>query len=91
LNPEVLNPLLQDPSKVRILQNAAYDMKLLKLNLGYYLTNVYDTMLAEQLLNLGLFSKASLDALVLKYLGLYMSKEPRDTFTSYHQTFQPFQ
>lgn len=91
LDPKILNPLLQDPNKVRILQNAAYDMKLMKLNLGYYLTNVYDTMLAEQLLTLGLFSKASLDALVLKYLGLYMSKEPRDTFKNYHQTFQPFQ
>ena len=29
LHPEVLDPLLQDPTKTRILQNAAYDMKII--------------------------------------------------------------
>lgn len=92
LDLEVLDPILKDPNKTRILQNASYDMKLIKRQRGYYLDNVYDTMLAEQLSYLGLgFTKSSLDALVLKYLGLQMPKEARNTFADYYQTYQPFQ
>ncbi len=92
LHPEVLKPMLQDPTKMRLLQNASYDMKVIKRNLDFYLPNVYDTMLAEQLLNLGRgFVRASLAALVQRYLGLTMPKEPRSTFTKYDQEFQPFQ
>lgn len=92
LHPEVLDPILQDKSKSRVLQNAAFDMKFIKVNRGFYLKNVYDTMLAEQLLNLGRISvKASLDALVLRYIGITMEKEPRGTFEDYDQKFENFQ
>ncbi len=92
LHPEVLDSLLKDPSKTRILQNASYDMKIIKRNRGFYLTNVYDTMIIEQLSTLGLaFTKASLAALVLRHLGLHMPKEPRDTFGDYGQKYEEFQ
>jgi DNA polymerase I-like protein with 3'-5' exonuclease and polymerase domains len=92
LHPEILNSLLQDPTKMRILQNASYDMKIIKRNLGFYLTNIYDTMLVEQLSTLGLsFTKSSLAALVLRHLGLNMPKEPRDTFGDYTQKYEEFQ
>lgn len=92
LHPEVLDPLLQDPTKIKILQNASYDMKVIKQSRGFYVNNVYDTMLVEQMCNLGLgFTKASLQALVLRHLGLHMIKEPRNTFTDYYQKYQPFQ
>ena len=91
IDPKLIDRFLQDNSKLKILQNAAYDMQIIKMQRGYYLRNVYDTMLAEQLSYLGLWPKASLDALVLKYLGLHMSKEPRGTFTDYYQKFEPFQ
>lgn len=92
LHPEILDPLLKDPTKMRILQNAAYDMKIIKRNRGFYLTNIYDTMLIEQLSTLGLsFTKSSLAALVLRHLGLYMPKEPRDTFGDYGQKYEDFQ
>lgn len=91
LHPEVLDPILQDKTKLKILQNASYDMKIIKRQRGYYLENVYDTMLVEQLNNLGLFPKASLEALVLKHLGLVIPKEPRNTFSDYYQKFQTFQ
>ena len=88
----VLDPILRDKTKKKILQNAAYDMKLIKVKADYYLENIYDTMLVEQLLSLGLgFSKASLEALMFKYLGLSMTKEPRGTFINYYQKFQDFQ
>lgn len=92
LHPEILDPMLKDSSKLHILQNAAYDMKIIKRNRGYYLNNIYDTMLAEQLLTLGLgFTRANLAALVFKYLGVHMPKEPRSTFITYDQKFQEFQ
>jgi len=92
LHPSVLNPILAAPDKLKILQNAAYDMKIIKHNLGYYLTNIYDTMLAEQLLHLGIPGvKAGLAPIMLRYLGIHMPKEPRETFKDYNQEFQPFQ
>ena len=75
-----------------MLQNAGFDMRMIKVNRGFYLENIYDTMLAEQLLNLGRpFVKASLDALVLRYIGVTMEKEPRNTFVDYNQKFKEFQ
>lgn len=92
LHPEVLDPLLQDPTKIKILQNASYDMKVIKQSRGFYVNNVYDTMLVEQMCSLGLgFTKASLQALVHRHLGLHIEKEPRNTFADYYQKYQPFQ
>lgn len=92
LHPEVLDPILQDPNIIRILQNANYDMKIIKRNRGFYIPNIYDTMLVEQLLNLGRgFIRASFAALVDRYLGLTVDKEPRGTFMKYDQKFEPYQ
>ena len=91
LHPEILDPMLKDSSKMRIFQNAAYDMKIIKRSRDYYIDNIYDTMLIEQLSTLGLRVKASLDALVLRHLGLTMPKEPRGTFQDYGQEYQEFQ
>lgn len=88
---DTLKPVLTDPSTLKILQNAAYDMEVIKAKCGFYIENIYDTMLVEQLLTLGLHSKSSLDYLVNKYLGITMSKQPRDTFKDYYQKFQEFQ
>lgn len=90
LHIDVLKPILTG-QKLKILQNATYDMEVLKANYGFYVENIYDTMLVEQLLHLGLHAKSSLDYLVKKYLGLTMDKHPRDTFKDYWQKFQPFQ
>lgn len=92
VHPDVVKPMLIDRDKKHVFQNAAYDMKVIKVNWGYYLENIYDTMLVEQLLNLGRgFVKASLDALVLRYIGVPMEKEPRNTFSDYDQKFRFFQ
>jgi DNA polymerase-1 len=91
INPNILRPMLEDPTKVKILQNASFDMKIIKAKCDFYLNNVYDTMLSEQLLNLGRFTRAGLDSLVDRYLGLKMSKEPRQTFAKYDQKFEPYQ
>ena len=87
----LLRTMLTDKNTLKVLQNACYDMEVLKTNFGFFIENIYDTMLTEQLFHLGLHGKASLDHLVRKYLGLDMDKHPRDTFVDYYQKFKPFQ
>jgi len=87
-----LKPVLIDKNVNKIVQNSVFDMKLLKQTHGFYIENIYDTMLTEQLFNLGKgFISAALDKLVLRYLGLTMPKEPANTFKNYYQKFKPFQ
>jgi DNA polymerase I-like protein with 3'-5' exonuclease and polymerase domains len=92
INLNMFKPVLNSNSIKKILQNAVFDMKMVKHHCGFYLENVYDTMLVEQLFNLGAVNKgATLKELVFKYLGLQMPKEPSTTFQEYNQTYKPFQ
>jgi DNA polymerase I-like protein with 3'-5' exonuclease and polymerase domains/intein/homing endonuclease len=92
LHKDVFKPLLLNKTKLKVLQNAVFDMKLIKTTMGIYVSNIYDTMLVEQLLGLGVSSRGySLKDLVLKYLGLHMDKEPQNTFMDYNQVFVDYQ
>jgi DNA polymerase-1 len=63
-----LQPLLQDPSKTIILQNAKYDMGVLA-NYGIEITApIMDTMLESYVLDSSA-SRHDMDSLALKYLG----------------------
>lgn len=89
---DLFKPLLTDKKVLKLLQNAVFDMKYIKRHGGYYIENIYDTMLAEQLFYLGLgFVRTDLASLVKRYLGITIDKEPRGTFSDYGQTFEPFQ
>jgi DNA polymerase-1 len=89
---EFLKPVLTNKSTLKLLQNSVFDMKMLKVHGGYYLENIYDTMLVEQLFNLGLTGRgAGLADIILKYLGLHMTKEPQGTFQDYYQKFEKYQ
>ena len=78
----------KDKKILKILQNCNYDMKVLKVQFDYYIENIYDTMIAEQLMYLGIQHRGfSLAALVKKYLNMEMDKEPRGTFQDYYQEF----
>jgi DNA polymerase I len=61
--------LLQDPSKIKILQNAKFDYKMLKVHTDVEVNNIFDTLLAEGILTAGLGKRLGLDALALRYLG----------------------
>ncbi len=92
IDPQTFKPVLTTNKQIRIIQNAVFDMKMIKHHYGFYVDNIYDTMLTEQLFNLGRLNvKANLPALVFRYLGIAMDKEPRGTFKDYGQTFQPYQ
>lgn len=83
VDPQTLKPVMTGKNQIRILQNAVFDMKMIKHHHGYYIENIYDTMLTEQLFYLGQRVKANLPALVFKYLGITMDKEPSGTFSDY--------
>jgi DNA polymerase-1 len=64
--------------------NLKYDLKVIYNNTGVMLTNVYDTMLAECLIYLGVGSRFySLANLVEKYVGETLDKDIRETFANY--------
>ncbi len=97
-NIELFRPILEGKKHLKLIQNASYEMKMIKYNHGFFIDNIYDTMLVEHLLTLGLYRKpalmykyGALNAIILRRLGLSMSKEPRGTFEDYNQKFQPFQ
>ena len=91
IDPLTLKPILTGDNQLRLLQHAVFDMKMIKHHYGFYVENIYDTMLTEQLLHLGIKIKANLPALVFKYLGITMDKEPSSTFKDYGQKFKPYQ
>lgn len=87
----IFKPLLESNKILKLLQNAAFDYEMLKTNFGIVLNRVYDLMIAEQLLNLGLHYKSSLDYMVAKYFSLHMPKDVASSFNDYHQKYAEHQ
>ena len=75
---EHLKHVLENPSKTKLIHNALFEYVILRFN-NIKLENVYDTMLAEQVLFGGITSEKgeslySLKTLVLKYCCVEMDK-----------------
>lgn len=86
-NVAVFKDVLESKSKLKVLQNAVFDYKMLKYHFDIELNNMYDTMLAELLLTSGFYGSdearkhASLAALTKKYLNIELEKTIRMDFT----------
>ncbi|MEI6045893.1 MAG: DNA polymerase [Chloroflexota bacterium] len=80
VNLEPLKLLLENDRSLKILQNAKFDYKMLKVQAGLELENVYDTYLTERLLTAGLGREVNLAAIVKSYLNETMDKSVRKTF-----------
>lgn len=87
----IFKPMLEGRENLKLLQNAVFDCKMLKANFDIEINRIYDTMLAEQLLYLGLHHKSNLQYLVSKYLHLNMPKEIGRTFQDYDQEYKEYQ
>lgn len=73
--------ILGDSKKLTILHNAKFDYKFFRQKLGLTLENIFDTMLAEQLLLVGIKKDGyGLDDVAEKYMGVTLNKAIRDTF-----------
>ncbi len=80
----IYKSLLENPKIIKILHNAKFDYQFLKHHTGVSVTNIYDTLLGEGVLNAGLKVKgASLRELSAQYLGLDIDKAVRKTFYNY--------
>lgn len=88
---KIFKTLLEDDNHLKLLQNASFDYEMLKTNFGIELNRMYDTMLAEQLIYLGLHNKSNLQYMVAKYLHLNMPKDIGHTFANYNQEYQEYQ
>lgn len=79
----LMKKLCEDESKLKLLQNAKFDYKMIKQQIGIELNNIYDTMIAESLLVNGLPRSENgrgLEFLARKYLGSTLEKEVRKSF-----------
>ena len=76
-----LKGILENPHSVKLLQNAKFDYKFLRAKIGISMTNMFDTMLAERLLTVGLSREISLARIAKKYMGLRLDKSIRLSFT----------
>ncbi|HBY10123.1 TPA: hypothetical protein DEG20_02595, partial [candidate division WWE3 bacterium] len=72
---------LESPKVLKIFHNGKFDYKHIKIHVGAAPTNLYDTMLAEVILNAGLGrGYYSLKDLTKKYTGMDLKKDVRETF-----------
>jgi len=82
-----LKEILSDEKILKIAQNAKFDYSHLKANTGIEIVNIFDTMLAERILTMGIRRENSLRAIAQKYLGLELAKETRETFANHTKEF----
>lgn len=76
-----LLPILASRSIIKILANAKFDYKMLKSSYGIELENIYDVMLGDISLTLGIKSyNHDLKSILKRTLGIDVSKEERGTF-----------
>lgn len=80
--------LIQGQDKGCIFHNAKYDLKIIYRLSGIWLRKVYDTMLAEVLINQGVGKQFySLAELTDSYLGITLDKDIRATFENHDGNF----
>lgn len=78
--------LIKSSDKLVLLHNAKFDMKVIFVNTGVMLTNVYDSMVTEVLINQGIGRQFySLKELVEKYCNCVLDKEIREEFYNYSE------
>ena len=76
--------ILEDSKYIKVLQYCIYDYKILRVLRQLYLNGIYDTKIAECLLDAGISKDGhSLDALSLRYLGIHMDKDVAKEFNDF--------
>ena len=69
-----IKPILENPKTLKILQNGKFDWELLKVKTGVEIKNIFDTMIAERILTMGIVRENSLGAIAKKYLDIRLDK-----------------
>lgn len=74
-----LTEILTDERIVKIFHNAKFDLEFLTAA-GFYVQNVFDTMIAEKVLTRGANQSASLAETLYRYFAVDLDKSPRAKF-----------
>lgn len=74
-----LRSILENPNIVKVLQNASFDYKFLRMY-NIMLNNIWDTQIAEMILTTGLDASVSLATIAKRYLDIDLDKTVRTTF-----------
>ncbi|MGI8589298.1 MAG: DNA polymerase [Chloroflexia bacterium] len=82
VDPLPIKPILESTRICKIIHNAKFEYEMLKSNLGIEVCNLFDTMLAERLLNAGRRREGKLEDVALKYAGVAMDKTQQKSFIS---------
>jgi DNA polymerase I-like protein with 3'-5' exonuclease and polymerase domains len=85
VDPSVWNPILEDKNILKIVQNAKFDYKMLKVHAKVSMRPMFDTMIAERLLTVGIQYKVSLEYMAAKYFGIELNKEIRKNFVGVYR------
>ena len=75
-----LEHILTDSSIRKIFHNAKFDLEFLSEN-GYFVENIFDTMIAEKVLTRGANQSASLAETLYRYFAVDLDKSQRSKFT----------
>jgi DNA polymerase I-like protein with 3'-5' exonuclease and polymerase domains len=74
-----LKPMLEDPDILKLFQNAKFDMKWF-LKRGIRVNNIYDTMLADAVIESGRGLPMDLASIAARRAGTYLPKAVREEF-----------
>jgi DNA polymerase I-like protein with 3'-5' exonuclease and polymerase domains len=77
---KILIPLLQDDSVLKLFFNASYDLKWLFHHTGVWAKGVWDCMIVEKVLTMGMDLDYSLEAVSYRRLNVQLQKDVRTTF-----------
>lgn len=69
-----LKEVFNSVKPVKIFHNAKFDIKMLKVHYKFDFENIFDTMLASQIISCGLPNSHNLKDVVMRYLGKEMDK-----------------
>lgn len=75
-----LRPVLENPDIIKLLHNAKFDYKMLRQQTGAKLNTIFDTMIAERMITVGLTMENSLVKVAKKYLNEDLNKTIRKQF-----------
>jgi DNA polymerase-1 len=74
VNLDVLNQVFNSVKPVKIFHNAKFDIKMLRVHFNFEFENIFDTMLASQIISAGIHETHNLKDVVKRYLNIELDK-----------------
>ena len=78
-----IKDVLEDVNILKVLQNAKFDMKMLRQQKDIEVRNIYDTMLADAVIYMGLHFPMDLASIVARHIGELLNKDEVVSFVEH--------